>query len=127
KKLSVSAAWDETKAVLSKDARLFVAVALAFVSGPTVVANFVSPSMTEESLTPGAWLIVSLVVLLLIFAGVLALSRLAVRHRLRVGDAVIVGFRRLLPFAATVFVILFSIAFCGAALAIRCTAAPNPL
>jgi hypothetical protein len=128
KKLSVSAAWEETKAVLSRDGRLFIAVALAFVSGPTVIANFVSPNITEgQAVASGAWLVVSLIVLLLMFAGVLALSSLAVRHGVQVAEAVATGFRRLIPFATLVFAILFLIGFFGAALAVGGTTAPSPL
>ena len=43
-KLSISRAWDETKAIFARDGRLLVAVALALVVLPMVVLGLAVPS-----------------------------------------------------------------------------------
>jgi len=96
-RLSISKAWEETKAVVTRESRLLVTVALAFVAIPVVVA-----------------------------AGMIALSTLAITGGVRVGDAVQRGFRRLLPFCAIVLGVLFSLSLVAGVLA-AATAAPTPM
>ena len=42
--LSISRAWEESRALLLRDGKLYAAVALALISLPTAVAALVNPS-----------------------------------------------------------------------------------
>src|SRR4051794_41975814 len=41
--LSLSQAWDDTKAIITRDGRLFASVALALVALPAVIEGLISP------------------------------------------------------------------------------------
>jgi hypothetical protein len=96
-KLSLSRAWDETKAVLAADARLIAAVALAFLVLPGIVFRVVAPESPANELPPfGPWVAVLLVVLVISFIGQIAIARMAMEPHISVGEAVAVGARRVL-------------------------------
>ena len=103
--LSISRAWDETKAVLARDGRLITTVALALLFLPQVFASTVSPpaNLTDETAPAAASLIV-LAALLISMIGQLAVVRLAVGPATSVGDAIRHGTRRF-PSALSAFVI----------------------
>lgn len=84
--LSISRAWDETKAVLRRDGRLIVPIALAFLLLPGVVSELAMPSTDPASSTATKQLVM-LVVLLLGFAGQLAVQWLSINSGETVGGA----------------------------------------
>ena len=92
--LSISTAWEETRAVLARDGRLIVAVALALVALPTAITALIDPNGMGDDSGPlwidAAVLIVSLAAL----AGQLALIRLALGPSITVGGAIAHGLRR---------------------------------
>lgn len=116
--LSISKAWDETRAVVAREGRLFVTVALAFIAVPVTIANSTAPMMAPDQVPKlGLWMILSLAVLLFTAAGEIALSTLAITGGVRVGDAVRRGFQRLLPFCAVVIAVLVVLSLLAGALA----------
>ena len=94
--LSISAAWEETKAVVERDGQLFVSVALALVALPAAIAGLVAPggllSMTPQPLWVTTVYFVAFVISL---AGQLALVRLAIGPSVTVGGAIAHGMRRM--------------------------------
>jgi hypothetical protein len=104
-KLSISAAWDETKAVLAHEGRLLVAVGLALFVLPGILVTTLAPSAaTDEIPRAGPWLIAMFAILLISLAGQLAVIRLAMGPHLTVGEAISHGFKRLLPYLASVLI-----------------------
>ena len=92
--LSLSQAWDDTKAIITRDGRLFASVALALVALPAVIEGLVSPRGMDSSAplwVDGVMLVVSLIAL----AGQLALIRLALGPSITVGGAIAHGVRRM--------------------------------
>lgn len=106
-KLSISRAWDEARAVLSRDGRLFATVALALLVLPSAIAAFVYPSegMTPVAPTAGS-ILLFIVVTLIGVVGQLAMIRLAIGPSISVGDAIAHGARRALPYIAAGILIL---------------------
>ncbi|QIK77733.1 hypothetical protein G7077_01195 [Sphingomonas piscis] len=93
---SLSKAWDDTRATLSRDSRLLVSVALALLVLPGIVSDLVRAA-TGGQMAPqssGAAIVV-LVALLLTVAGQLALMSLVLHRGSSVGSAIGLGFRRL--------------------------------
>lgn len=116
--LSISKAWEESKQVLERDAKLFTAVALAMVTLPITVGSFFAPGMAlGQPIKFSPWMVVGLLLLLVTIAGVLAMSSLAIRHGVRVGDAVQRGFLRLLPFCVVTIGILLLMSIIGGVVA----------
>ena len=92
--LSISRAWDESKAILTRDGRLYVSVALALVAFPALITGIVNPRGMGEAATP-IWVdAVTLVASLVALAGQLALIRLALGS-VTVGQAISHGLRRM--------------------------------
>ena len=101
-RLSISKAWDETRAILARDGKLLVSVALALIVLPAAILGLLSPPLATEA--PAGWIqVLSLVIALVGIAGQIAVIRLALASQTVVKDAIAHGFRRLLPiFAALV-------------------------
>lgn len=98
-KLSISQAWDETRAVLARDGKLIVPVALALLVLPGVVINLFLPSRSAgEVPTAGLWSVIVLVALVISFCGQLAVVRLAMSPHVTVAEAIRHAARRTLPF-----------------------------
>ena len=93
-RLSISAAWDETRAILARDGKLFASVALALVSLPSAVSRLMNPSGATDDNTAIGVLIVQIVASLVALAGQLALIRLALGPSITVGGAIAHGIRR---------------------------------
>jgi hypothetical protein len=106
KSLSISAAWDETRAILARDGRLYISVALALVALPTAINSLINPGGMNGRSTPlwidGVTLLVSLTTL----AGQLALIRLALGPSVTVGGAIGHGVRRLPIYLLSVLIIV---------------------
>jgi len=112
--LSISRAWDETKAVLGRDGRLFTTVALALFVLPGVVAELVTPRAPAGQLPdPGVWTILSILAILISLVGQLAVCRLALGPAISVGEAIRHGASRAPAYigAAMLWVLPFLIAF----------------
>lgn len=102
-KISLSAAWDETKAILARDGRLLVAVALALLVLPGIVLDVSMPTAAPGEMPPaGPWMAIGAVSVALSLAGQLALIRLALGTGTSVGDAITHGFKRLLPYVGAI-------------------------
>jgi hypothetical protein len=106
RKVSISAAWDETKAIIARDGKLLAAVALALVTLPQTILAVVGLPVGPEA-KPVSSLMYFAVVLIGLAAQV-ALNRLAIGPSTTVGGAIGRGFARLLPLLAAF--ILFGIA-----------------
>ncbi|HEV2596591.1 MAG TPA: hypothetical protein VGU01_15475 [Sphingomicrobium sp.] len=98
-KVSISQAWDETRAVLVRDGRLIASVALALIVLPGVVLNVLVPNgVTVGTGQQAAWVALGLLVLLLTFIGQLSVLRLAMGPHIAVGEAIRHASFRVLPF-----------------------------
>jgi len=93
KKLSLSQAWDESRAVLARDGRLLGSVALALVVLPQTIIGLIAPASAGE---PS-----SLTLTLLGITGIIgmiaqiAINRLAIGPSITVGAAIGRGFTRM--------------------------------
>lgn len=120
--LSISRAWDETKAIVARDGKLLVSVALALVALPAAVTGVLSPKGMGDPASP---LLVDLVLLLasvIALAGQLALIRLALGPSITVGGAIGHGIRRMPVYLLSAIIIilalfLLAIPFAGALVA----------
>ena len=107
--LSISSAWDETKALLTRDGRLFASVALALIVLPAAVMGVVDPRVAQGDAAPGWFNLLILVVSLISLAGQLALIRLAFGPSVTVGGAISHGFRRLPIYFLAILVLMVGI------------------
>lgn len=105
--LSISRAWEQTRAILTRDGRLFASVALALVALPSAVLGLVSPSGISASSAP-AWVdIVAILASLIALAGQLAMIHLALTPGETVGAAIGHGARRMpIYFLAILLIVL---------------------
>lgn len=93
RKLSLSQSWDETRAVLSRDGRLFASVALALVVLPQTIVGLMVPRTSAE---PSGIVFVLLTITLIIgFVAQIALNRLAIGPSTTVGAAIRRGVARM--------------------------------
>lgn len=93
--LSISTAWDETKAIFARDGRLLASVALAMIALPSAISGLVNPSGMADTNTP-AWITgIAIIAALIALAGQLAIIRLALGPSVTVGGAIAHGIRRL--------------------------------
>lgn len=107
-RLSISSAWEQTKAILARDGKLITNVALALVVLPVAIGALVAPPPTLSDSDPVAPMpLLNLVVAIIGIAGQLAIMRLALSSA-TVGGAIGHGFRRVLP--AFLALILFGMA-----------------
>ena len=92
--LSISRAWEETKARIATDGRLFSVVAAALVVLPALVLGVISPRTpsTEPTLLSVCIVLLSS---LLALIGQIAIIRLAIRPAVSVGEAIAHGAKRL--------------------------------
>lgn len=125
--LSISAAWDDTKAILTRDGRLFVSVALALVAFPTLIAGLVNPKGTMVDATAPLWIsIVAFVASLIALAGQLALIRLALGST-TVGAAIGHGLRRMPIYLLAAIIIVLVLLICAVPFAMALQAMGVPL
>lgn len=93
--LSISTAWDETKAIVARDGRLFLSVALALVALPAALTGAMRPNGMAGASAP-IWVeLVLIATSLVALAGQLALIRLALGPSTTVGSAIGHGFARM--------------------------------
>jgi hypothetical protein len=91
--LSISAAWDETRAILMRDGKLLATLALALIVFPEAVFAVIGAPVGPQS--SGLSFVTYVVVVLLGAAAQIALNRLAIGPGVTVGSAIATGFRRL--------------------------------
>lgn len=104
--LSISAAWDEAKAVAARDGRLFGSVALALIALPAVLIGLVNPSGMADASGP-LWIDITVVIASLVaLAGQLALIRLAIGPSITVAGAIGHGIRRMPVYLLAAILIL---------------------
>jgi hypothetical protein len=106
--LSISRAWDETRARIAADGRLMSIVAAALIVLPGLIVEVISPSSIRSESTM-LESILFLVSSLLALVGQLAIIRLAVTPAVSVGEAIGHGARRMPIYL--VAAILLTIAF----------------
>ena len=106
--LSISKAWEESRAVLAHDGRLIAAVALAAVLLPQAIAGVIAPPPNLSGEQPPSWMpVLTILVALAGIVGQIAVIRLALGPATSVGEAIMHGVKRLLPgFAA---ILLFAL------------------
>ena len=96
RQLSISAAWEETRAILAREGSLLSAVALALVALPTAMQRVCSTRVGwTRSTRPGGSTWSPLPASLIALAGQLALIRLALGPSITVGAAIAHGLRRM--------------------------------
>jgi len=110
--LSISRAWDEAKAILTREGHLLAAVALALVVLPQLVLAVVGVPVGAQA-TPASQ-VVYIAAVLLGFVAQIALNRLAIGPSVRVADAITQGFARVLP----VFLVLAGVMIIVAIIAV---------
>lgn len=103
--LSISRAWEESRAIFTRDGGLLTAVALAMLVLPETVAGLIRPPV-GGTVSYGAR-IITIVAGCIGLAGQLAIVRLAIGPSTTVGQAIQHGIRRFLPtFAAVLMLVL---------------------
>lgn len=116
-KLSLSRAWEESLAVLARDGRLFVAVALALFVLPGLVLDASMPDVVAGQFPPvGPWIVIGIVALLIWLVGQLAVIRLAMEPHVAVGEAIVHASKRLVPYVLSAFLWLVPILIVGSVL-----------
>ena len=118
-RLSISRAWDETKARVAADGRLLTIVALALLFLPQVIAGTIAPPPTLSEVAAPRWAwIVSVIAGFIGIIGQLAIVRLSTVRASQVGEAVSAAAARMLPalgalilFGFAMAILLFLLAF----------------
>src|SRR5256885_7186342 len=124
-KMSISLAWDESRAVLARDGKLLGTVALALFVLPGIILDLSMPEAAVGEFPPaGPWMAVAGVAILVSLIGQLAIIRLAMGPHLTVGEAIGHGARRLLPYVAAV--LLWGLPIIVVASVFYATAAADP-
>ena len=124
--LSISKAWDETKAILVRDGRLIGAVALALFVLPGLILDLSYPDTPPATFPkPGLWVAVALAVMVVSLSGQLAMIRLAMGPQLTVAEAIRHGVSRFLSYLGAVLIWLLPLATIGYALSNQVLANPD--
>ena len=120
-KLSISAAWDESKIILARDGGLMATLALALIVLPQVILAVVgSPVGTDATAITR---LVYFAVLCLGIAAQIALNRLAIGPSTTVKDAIGLGLTRVLSVFAVLAVLLMVVAVLTAVISMALGAA----
>lgn len=127
--LSISRAWDETKAVLAKEGRLVAAVALALLVLPQTTLGAFAPTHPDQISSLFYFMLV--VALVAGLVGQVAIARLSIPPSSTVGEAIAIGARRLPPlFLAFLLVFLVvmivAVVLVFAGMAIGLSSVPDP-
>jgi len=107
-RLSIGTAWDETKSALARNRRLVVPVALGLILVPAVVSAMVEPRTAPgEQPEAGWWMAITLVMVILMLVGQMAIVLLSSGWQGSVGEAIRRSLRRLptLIFAALIVMV----------------------
>jgi hypothetical protein len=118
--LSVSEAWEQTKAVIAREGSLLAAVALALIVLPQIVLAVVgAPTNTQA---PSISMVLYIAVVLLGFTAQVAIIRLAVGPSVTVAEAIAQGFVRLVPVFVVVICLTFAVAIAAVPIAMALSA-----
>jgi len=95
--ISLAAIWDETRAYIAREAALLLPVTAGTIGVAMVILFLAVPEQTPGAppLQPGAWALWLIPYFLLLMAGTLALSALAIKPGLSVREALLLAVRRL--------------------------------
>jgi len=106
-KLSISQAWDESRAVLAHDGSLLASVALAMIALPQTIGGLAAPRTGIEA--PGYVWAILIVATLIGLAAQIALNRLAIGPSTSVGTAVGRGFARMPVLVGTLLIVIVAL------------------
>src|SRR3954447_10061944 len=108
--LSISKAWDETKAIAARDGRLIGAVALALVLFPQAIVGVIAPPAALSGEEAQSWApLLSLIVAVIGVVGQIAIIRLALEPT-SVGEAISHGLRRVASAIGALLLFAFPLA-----------------
>jgi len=94
-KASISRAWDESRAVISRDGKVLTAIALALLVLPGLIADLFMPHLGPGELPrAGAWMIPILLAFACALAGQLAIIHIAAGRGATTGQAISAGASR---------------------------------
>jgi len=94
-KLSISQAWDESRAVIARDGSLLTTIALALFVLPGVISDVATPTAPAGELPKlGLWTVLTVIALVIALVGQLAMVRIAIGSGQTVGEAIRHGARR---------------------------------
>jgi hypothetical protein len=103
--LSISRAWEETKARIALDGKLLALVAAALIALPQALLGVLVPPQQLSGVAPPAWVDLAVLVAACIgLVGQIAIVRLALGPG-SVGEAIGTGAKRFLPVIGTLFII----------------------
>lgn len=125
--LSINKAWDESVAFINREVRLVFPLALAFFMLPSVLLGWAQPPGTVQE--SGVGVFISLLLLLLVLVGQIAIVRLALGWGDSVADAISRSARRALPVIGAsmlVFVPLLLIALLLLMIVLAASGVTNP-
>ncbi len=116
-KLSISKAWEESKAIAARDGRLIGSVALALLLLPQAVAGVIVPPPNLSGQQPPQWApLLSLIVACIGVVGQVAIARLALGPAASVGESIAHGLRRAGPALLAIALFAFPLAILFVAL-----------
>lgn len=96
--LSITDAWNETAAFMGREGRLVLPVGFMLIALPGAIVQAASPTAQPNQMPePGLWLALVPLWLVATLIGNLAISTLALRPGISVGEAIQQGTRRFLP------------------------------
>jgi hypothetical protein len=117
-KVSISRAWEETKAIIARDGKLLTTVALALFVLPGVVSDLFTPQTAAGELPKlGYWTAITAIALLMALVGQLAVIRLAIGSRQTVGETIAHAFRRAPAYLGATLMWILPFAVIGGAIA----------
>ena len=107
-KMSISRAWDETKAVLRRDGNPIATVALALLVLPGTLSTLAQPTAPRADLPEaGWWTLIQLLALLIGMVAQLAVAQIAGGRQQSVGQAIGNGARRTPAFLGAILLWVF--------------------
>lgn len=107
-KVSISQAWDESRAILGRDGKLIAPVALALIALPDLVLAVVGSPIANGASAVSR--IVYIAAILLGIVAQVAINRLAIGPSTTVSDAITIGLVRLVPIFLVMAVAIISVA-----------------
>ena len=105
--LSISAAWEQSKAIVAREGRLLAAVALALIVLPQVVLAVVGLPLGSDATMLSKLIYVAVVILG--FVAQIALNRLAIGPSVTVADAITMALSRVVSLFAAIFAVLIGL------------------
>lgn len=107
---SISRAWDETKAAIAADGRLFAIVAAALLLLPQAILAVVAPPEELSGVAPPGWVnLLAIAAALIGIIAQIAIIRLAQLPGSSVGEAISHGLKRLLPVIGALLLLVIAL------------------